>query len=144
LDLSAHIIDIVLPGIVLVIAVILLLYWVLSFIFNKKFRDSLDSIGDDVVPMTRQQYRDNTLRELYAIWIGRMLEIMPAVSGTGKKGIGWEHLISVIAWLLILTGIGGLFSNWYRQDFWATFILFTLFVSYLYAEWKAAYIIPAA
>ena len=144
MDLSAHIVDIVLPGIVLVIAVILLLYWLLSFIFNKKFRDSLDSIGDDIVPMTRKQYMNNTRQELYAIWIGRMPEIVSAVSGTGKDRIGREHAISVIAWLLLLTGIAVYFSNWYRQDFWTVFILFTVFASYIYAQWKAAYRIPEA
>lgn len=142
MDLSSHIVDIIALGSVIVIAVLVLLYCLVSFIVNKKFRDSLDSFGDDSVPMTRRQFRSNTFRELYMIWIGRIPEIIPGGSGNGKTGIGREHLLSMVAWLLLLSGIAGFFSKWYRQDFWIAFLLFIVIATFLYAEWKAATTVP--
>jgi hypothetical protein len=98
--------------------------------------------GDDSIPMTRKQRGENWFREMYAIWAGRIFDILLTIHGRETKKIGREHCLSVLVWLLIITGVTGYFSGIYVRDFWSFFILVIILSTWMYAEWKAGRTLP--
>jgi uncharacterized membrane protein len=127
----------ILAGIfVVVLITVLVILWLL-FIFNTRFRDHMNSAGDDYIPMTRPQFHKNNNREFYLIWIGRILDIVSVVTGSEKKTLGREHYISVIFWVFVIAGVSGYFSGFFSTDFSLIFIVMVLIISILYAGQRA-------
>ena len=121
---------------------ILLLGWVLLCIFSKKFQDRWMTIGEDPVPMTRKQYHDNVTREMYAIWVGRIVDLGPHLLGRHEKPIIRAQGISVLIWMLAIIGILGYFAGYYNRDFWLFFLGLIVIGTYWYAGLKASTVLP--
>lgn len=92
--------------------------------------------------MTHAQFEANERRELYRIWIGRILDIVSAFSGSGKKPLGREHYVSVLFWVLVIAGVSGYLLKILFPDFWVLFVMITLILSDLYAGSRAGRIPP--
>ncbi|MDD1680999.1 MAG: hypothetical protein LUQ35_05265 [Methanoregula sp.] len=121
---------------------ILLLGWVVLCIFSKKFRDQWMATGEDPVPVTREQYHDNTNREMYAIWVGRIVAFGPHLLGRHEKPIVRAQGVSVLIWMLAIICILGYVSGYYNRDFWLFFLGLVILGTYWYARWKASTILP--
>lgn len=121
---------------------ILLLGWILLCLLSKKFRDSWMTIGEDSVPMTRKQWYDNSAREMYAIWVGRIVDLGPHLLGRHEKPIMLAHGISVLIWMLAIICILGYVSGYYNRDCWLFFLGLIVLGTYLYARWKCSLILP--
>ena len=120
----------------------LLLLIILAFVFSKIFRKSLMSLDDDTIPMTRQQVAEIFFPEFFAIWVGRIFEIVFRLLGREKTPIGMDHFLSVLAWIFLLIGIAGYFSNIYVRAFWEVVILIVILITFMYARVKAITVSP--
>jgi hypothetical protein len=121
---------------------ILLLGWVLLCIFSKKYRDRWMATGEDPVPMTPEQYHDNVTREMYAIWIGRIVDLGPHLLGRHEKPIVRAQGVSVLIWMLAMIGILGFLSGYYPRDFWLFFLALIIVATWFFAKWKGSRTLP--
>jgi hypothetical protein len=121
---------------------LLLLGWICLCVFSKKFRDRWMTIGEDSVPMTREQYYDIVTREMYNIWVGRIVAYGPHLLGRHEKPIERAQGISLLIWMLAIICILGYVSGYYNRDCWLFFLGLIVLGTYWYARWKASTILP--
>ncbi len=123
---------------VIIFASLLLIFVVGAFVISSSFRRSFSTYDENFNDLTQKERIIQGHRELYAIWIGRILDLRDRVFRGAAIRIGWRHLLSVFVWIVLLVCIAGFFSGIYQPDFWGFCIFGIFFVTYLYSEWAAA------
>ena len=71
--------------------------------------------------MTRKRSHDNVTREMYAIWVGRIVAYGPHLLGRHEKPIVREQGVFVLVWMSAIICILGYISGYYHRDFWLFF-----------------------
>ena len=112
---------------------IILLGWVCLCLFSKKFRNSIYRDIEDSPRIPDDVWREIWLREMYAIWAGRIFEIAGNIFGRETKPIGREHFFSVLVWILIIVCIAGYSDGFYNRDMWRFFGGLVVAATFVYA-----------
>ena len=120
---------------VIVIASVLLIFWVLALILSNNFRRSVMTVYENFNELTREEQRALENQELYDIWAGRIIDLGYYLTGKGSKRIGRQHLLSVLLWIFIFISIAGYFSGIYVQDFWRVCFLGIILITFMYTKW---------
>lgn len=123
---------------VIIFASLLMIFVVGAFVLSSGFRRSFYTYDENFNDLTQKERHKRGNRELYAIWIGRILEIRDRICGRVRIRIGWRHGLSVLLWIIFFSCIAGYFSGIYQQDFWGFCIVGIFFVTVMYSEWAGA------
>jgi hypothetical protein len=122
---------------VIILATLLLLFWVLSLLLSSGFRREVMTFDESFNRLPDGEQDSLKYMELHAIWVGRIRELRDRFTGRGTTRIRWIHLVSVLVWILVFCCIAGYFSTISTPDFWGLCIFAIVGMTYIYAEWKS-------
>lgn len=127
---------------VIVIASLLLIFWVLALVLSSGFRRSVMTFDESCNKLPEHERTALANQEMYEIWFGRILELWDRITGGARKRIGWQHFISVLTWILLFTSIAGFFSGIYVQAFWKCCFIGIIVLTYMYSQWVSVLVRP--
>jgi hypothetical protein len=118
------------------VVIILVFAWIAALVIDKKHREDSGDPRSRIYPFNKENEPFVVSREMYNIWVGRILEIVSGIRGSETGKIDGEHGLSVWLWILTLGAIAGYFLTWFSWDFLCLVIVGMFGGTFLYAHWR--------